>query len=171
MGWQQAGSAPAARCSNAELRSVPAGTRGRSGRAGQCPGTALQRLQLPGRSGCPQSPGQRSCREPLAVLAVLGAALGAGGAEPGVPVLPDAAAPVPRRAQPLPRQPGAGGSSGTDALCAAKGTFARLGWKWQPQRAPANTSFSWQRRRGPCIPLLLAVAAVAIAAFLASYGL
>ncbi|RLV76439.1 hypothetical protein DV515_00016973, partial [Chloebia gouldiae] len=28
-----------------------------------------------------------------------------------------------------------------------------------------------QRRRGPCIPLLLAVAAVAIAAFLASYGL
>ncbi|XP_041283090.1 TRAF3-interacting JNK-activating modulator isoform X1 [Onychostruthus taczanowskii] len=37
---------------------------------------------------------------------VLGAARGAGGAEPGVPVLPDPAAPVPRRAQPLPRQPG-----------------------------------------------------------------
>lgn len=47
------------------------------------------------------------------------------------------------------------------------------GWgeKCLSQLTPSNTSFSWQRQRGPWIPLLVAVAAVAIATFLASYSL
>ncbi|KAF4796175.1 TRAF3 interacting protein 3 [Turdus rufiventris] len=47
------------------------------------------------------------------------------------------------------------------------------GWgeKCLSQLTPSNASFSWQRQRGPWIPLLVAVAAVAIATFLASYSL
>lgn len=40
-----------------------------------------------------------------------------------------------------------------------------------PQHIPSNTCFSWQRQRGHWIPLLVAVVAVAIATFLASYRL
>lgn len=52
------------------------------------------------------------------------------------------------------------------------GVFARAEVRSAfPQHAPSNTSFSWQGQRGPWIPLLVAVAAVAIAAFLATYRL